>query len=131
MSNGKTILDSLDDFIRKYYKNLVIKGLLYSVALLVTLFIVAVAMEHFGWFGTVVRALIFWILVTATVGVLAFLVLRPLLKMYRLGPRISREQAAVIVGDHFPEVRDKLLNLLQLQSLPQSAESDLLQASIE
>lgn len=131
MSNGKTILDSLDDFIRKYYKNLVIKGLLYSVALLVTLFIAAVAMEHFGWFGTVVRALIFWILVTATVGVLAFLVLRPLLKMYRLGPRISREQAAVIVGDHFPEVRDKLLNLLQLQSLPQSAESDLLQASIE
>ncbi|MCR4659601.1 MAG: DUF4175 family protein [Bacteroidales bacterium] len=130
MSDRNTILDSLDAFIRKYYKNLVIKGLLLSIALLLTLFIIAVAGEHFAYFGTAVRTVIFWLLILSTVVVLAVLVVRPLLQMWSLGPRLSREQAARIVGRHFPEVSDKLLNLLQLQGQAGSAESDLLVASI-
>ena len=130
MNDQNSILDSLDRFIRKYYKNLVIKGLIYSAALLLTLFVVAVLVEHFGYFGTVVRAVIFWTFIVAVVATVAFLVVSPLLKMWNLGPRLSRSQAAVIVGRHFPEVADRLLNLLQLQSQAQSAESDLLQASI-
>ena len=33
----------------------------------------------------------------------------------QLGKRISHEQAAAIIGDHFTDVRDKLLNILQLK----------------
>ena len=111
------IIDRLDEFIRKYYKNRLIRGVLYSVALLLSLLIVVLLLEYFGYFPPVVRAILFWSYVVATLLVLFFFVVVPLAKMYRLGRRISYEQAAVIIGDHFPEVKDKLLNLLQLQQM--------------
>ena len=60
MATDKSILQSLDAFIRKYYKNLLIKGVLYSVALLVTLFLIVVVLEHFGYFSSLVRGILFW-----------------------------------------------------------------------
>ena len=125
------IIDSLDAFIRKYYKNRLIKGLIYSVALLLSLFIVVVLLEYFGYFPPLVRAVLFWLYIAVSVFVLARFVVLPLAKMYRLGHRISYEQAAVIIGNYFPEVKDKLLNLLQLQQMSSSQDSDLLQAGIE
>jgi hypothetical protein len=51
--------------------------------------------------------------------------------MLKLGKHISYEQAASIIGKHFPEVDDRLLNTLQLQSqVNEHTESSLLQASI-
>ena len=127
-----TILGSLDRFIRKYYKNRMIKGALYALGLLLSLFLLMAALEHFGYFSTTVRAFLFWFYVVVGAGVLGYYVLLPLAKMYRLGKVISYEEAARIVGDHFPEVQDKLLNLLQLQQQNQNVGPDtgLLQAAI-
>lgn len=44
---------------------------------------------------------------------------------------ISHEQAAEIVGKHFPEVSDKLKNLLQLSDQKNTTDSDLLIAGID
>jgi hypothetical protein len=56
----------------------------------------------------------------------------PFSKMAKLGKQISHEQAAVIVGKHFPEVSDKLLNILQLRHHADSHESrELALASID
>jgi hypothetical protein len=80
------------------------------------------------------RGLIFWTgLAAVTVVTVGFIVL-PLLKMIGLGKRIGREEAARIIGRHFPEVSDKLLNLLQLMDVKDSVqkeENDLLLAAIE
>ena len=133
MEKKDTILDSLDRFIRKYYKNRMIKGMLYALGLLSSLFVLMAVLEHFGYFGTAVRAFLFWFYVAAGAGVLGYYVLLPLAKMYRLGRVISYEEAARIVGSHFPEVRDKLLNLLQLQQAgngQQAVDGELLQAAI-
>jgi hypothetical protein len=62
---------------------------------------------------------------------MAFYVVSPLLKMWRLGRRISYDEAASIIGSHFPEVSDKLLNLLQLQQMDETTGNELLTASIE
>ena len=121
----------MDGFIRKYYKNKLLKGLLLAAAILLLLFIAVVVLEHFGWFGTVVRTVFFWLFIASMAGVLGVYVVSPLLKMLRLGRRISYETAAEIIGRHFPEVSDKLLNLLQLQQMGGIAESDLLESSIE
>ena len=51
--------------------------------------------------------------------------------MGRLGKQISHEQAANIIGKHFPEISDKLLNILQLKKQPDSnASRELIDASI-
>ena len=130
MDGNRDILQALDAFIRKYYKNLLLRGVLYAVGIVVTIFLALVMLEHFGWLSRLGRGLIFWGGLTAVAAVVAWFVVRPLLKMYGLGNRISREEASRIVGKHFPEVSDKLLNLLQLMS-DHSVHSDLLLAAIE
>ena len=133
MKPAEDILRALDAFIRKYYKNLLVKGILYAVAIVGVLFLAAVLLEHFGWLSRVVRGLIFWGGLAAVAAVAAWFVVRPLLKMAGLGKRIGHKEAARIVGRHFPEVSDRLLNLLQLmdEGSAQGAESDLLLAAIE
>ena len=108
------ILQALDAFIRKYYKNLLLKGVLCAVGIVLTLYLAAVLLEHFGWLSRTGRALLFWGGLAAVLAVVGWLVLRPLLKMAGLGHRLGRDEAARIIGRHFPEVSDKLLNLLQL-----------------
>ena len=137
MPQHTDILQALDAFIRKYYKNLLLKGALYAVGIVGALFLAAVLLEHFGWLSTLGRALLFWGGLAAVAGVTGWFIVRPLLKMHGLGQRISREDAAQIIGKHFPEVSDKLLNLLQLQEkITQNSEfriqnSELLAAAIE
>ena len=114
MNTSNDILQALDAFIRKYYKNLLVRGVLYAVGIVLTLFLAAVLLEHFGWLSPLGRGILFWTGIAAVVAVVAWLVARPLLKMHGLGRRIGRDEAARIIGRHFPEVSDKLLNLLQL-----------------
>ena len=138
MKGQQDILQALDEFIRKYYKNLLIKGVLYAVGIVLTLFLAAVLLEHFGWLSSLARGLIFWVGIAAVAVVLAWFVVRPLLKMHGLGKRISHDEAARIIGKHFPEVSDKLLNLLQLMEGERlkvkgerCVDSDLLLAAVE
>ena len=133
--NSTDILNALDAFIRKYYKNLVVRGGLYAVGIVATLFLVAVLVEHFGWFPSPVRAMLFWGGLAVVLAVVAWLVVRPLLKMHGLGKRISRAAAARIVGRHFSEIDDRLLNLLQLMDSDRASldegQRQLLLAAIE
>ena len=128
MSHRDDILQALDAFIRKYYKNLLVRGLLYAVAIVGVLFLAAVLLEHFGWLSSMARGLIFWGGLAAMACVVAWYIVRPLLKMAGMGKRLSHAEAARIVGKHFPEVSDKLLNLLQLMEEEENgkrkAESD-------
>ena len=131
MTSASPIIDKLDLFIRKYYKNKLLKGLLLSAALVMAIFIVMVVFEHFGYFGITVRTILFWLFICSLVAIVGFYIVVPLLKMFQLGKRISYDEAAKIIGDHFPEVSDKLLNLLQLQQMGSVADNELLNASIE
>ncbi|MBR6991543.1 MAG: hypothetical protein IKH97_04910 [Bacteroidales bacterium] len=131
MQRQDSIRRNLDQFIRKYYKNRMIKGIIYALALLLSLFLVMALLEHFGYFGTTVRAILFWCYLLASVCLLVYYVFVPLAKMFRLGKVISYEEAAKIIGRHFPEVQDKLLNLLQLQENGDVSSDDLLAAAIE
>lgn len=67
----------------------------------------------------------------ATAALIAWVII-PLTKMAKLGKVISHEQAAAIVGRHFPEISDKLLNILQLKRQSDTHSSrELIAASID
>ncbi|MEE3413281.1 MAG: hypothetical protein VZQ58_05340, partial [Bacteroidales bacterium] len=134
MSNK--IIDKLNDFIRSYYKNLVIRGLIYSLLLLAVFFVLLALVEYFGWQGQLTRTIIFYSYITLALGVLVFWVFIPLAKIFSIGKTISHKQAAKIIGNHFVDIKDKLLNLLELQELAQANEENtvgntLLAAAIE
>ncbi|WP_448636154.1 hypothetical protein [Pedobacter panaciterrae] len=52
-----------------------------------------------------------------SVAVISFLIIKPALSYFKLSKNLSIEEAATLIGDHFFNVKDKLLNTLQLQAL--------------
>ena len=132
MSNNYQILiNKLDAFIRKYYKNRLLKGGIYSVGLLLFAFIMFTTIEYFGQFGTSGRTILFYSFILITAYLLVNYVVIPLSKLYRFGKVINHNQAADIIGNHFDEVKDKLINVLQLERKAIQHSSSLLLASID
>ena len=130
-SEQNILILKLDEFIRKYYKNQLIKGLLYTSGLLVAAFLFLVVAEYFAEFGTTTRTILFYSFLIASGFVLFKYIVIPVLKLNKLGSVISYDEAANIVGTHFNNINDKLLNTLQLQRNSGSILSpDLLTASI-
>lgn len=115
-SSENILIQKLDEFIRRYYKNQLIKGSIYSSGILLTAFLSVVFLEYFGEFNTVIRSILFFGFLTATSVVLVRYIVVPLLKLNKIGNVISYDQAAAIIGNHFSNVQDKLINVLQLQN---------------
>lgn len=131
MENYRLLVEKLDQFIRKYYVNQLIRGSLYSIGLILVLFLVMAVLEYNFYFSTSVRKALLFSFAGVSVLALGGWVFLPLLRYFRLGSVISHEQAAQIIGNHFSNVKDKLLNVLQLRQQADNAESkELILASI-
>ena len=130
--NYNLLIQKLDSFIRKFYINKLIKGSLYSLGLLLGLFLLFNILEHNFYFDKGVRKAIFWGFIAISVAALGYWVILPLAHYFRLGSVISHKKAASIIGSHFSGVQDKLLNVLQLKEQEgTSSQKELLYASIE
>ncbi len=131
LSSYDVLVDKLDTFIRKYYINKIIRGSLYAVALIIGLFLLFSLLEHQFFFGKGVRKLFFFGFIGTFLFALSYWVIAPILKYFRLGKTIDHEQAASIIGNHFTDVQDKLLNILHLKRQSESmADTTLIEASI-
>lgn len=127
MSENK-VYDKIDGFIRKYYQNELLKGLLIFSSILLLAYFLVTSFEYFGRLSSFYRTILFY----GFVGLMGFYfyqkVLTPVFKLFRIQKGLSQEEAAVLIGKHFKSVDDKLLNTLQL--LKQSSDNELLLASI-
>ncbi|HMO39799.1 MAG TPA: DUF4175 domain-containing protein [Saprospiraceae bacterium] len=129
--NYQLLVEKLDQFIRKYYINQLIRGTLYSVGLVVLLFLVMSVLEYYFYFGSGTRRVLFYSFIGISSIALIQWVFLPVLSYFRLGSVISHEQAAGIIGNHFADVKDKLLNVLQLRSqADKDANKELIMASV-
>ena len=131
--NYSLLIEKLDSFIRKYYLNRLIRGSLYSIGFILLAFLFISLMENYFYFSAVVRKTMFYSFLLGSAGALGYWVIAPLLQYFHLGKVISHEQAAGIIGDHFTDVKDKLLNILQLRAQAESKtdQKDLILASID
>ena len=129
MSTFKNIQDKLEQFIKKYYTNELIRGIILFFSIGLLYFLITLLVEYYLWLSTAGRALLFWTFVVVEVFLFARFIVFPLAKLFRLQKGLDYFQASKIIGNHFPEVSDKLLNVLQLKQ--NSEQSELLLASIE
>ena len=127
------LLNKLDTFIRKYYKNKMYKGLILAISILLASFILVTILEYFGHFSILIRTFIFYSYILINLFLLVIYVLIPVLKLYRIGSVLSHKQASEIIGKHFPDVNDKLLNTLQLKQFQNqnTYNQTLVEASIQ
>ena len=119
----------LKAFKRKFYLNLLVRGLLVAGGLLLTFFVAFNGLEYFLYLPTVVRAGLLFGFIGLVVYSFAHWIWTPLAALTNLRRLLSDEQAARRVGELFPEVQDRLLNALQLQG--QALHNALIAASLE
>jgi len=129
MGEFTKIQQKLQQFSRKYYTNELIKGSILFVSLGLLYLFFTLFIEYFLWLKPTARTILFWLFIVVEVFLLFRFICFPIFKIIGLQKGISFEEASKIIGNHFPEVQDKLLNVLQLQQTNQ--QSDLLVASIE
>jgi hypothetical protein len=131
-------------FVRKYYRNQMLRGVLLLLGVWPVGFLVVAGLEAVGHFGTGVRTGLFYGFALFSMGVVYAWVLTPALRLLRIGSVLSEDEAARIVGRHFSDIEDRLVNTLQLErralakgsptgeadSIESSGAGDLLLASI-
>ena len=132
MENTNSILkEKLTRFIRKYYVNQLLKGVLIFIAFSLAFFVFVSVFEHFGRFSTTVRTVLFVSLISVFGFTFWKYIAISLFKLLDFGKRITNEQAAIIIGKHFPNIKDKLLNTLELQNQNIFSNNALVIASID
>lgn len=119
----------LESFIRKYYTNELLRGVILFFAFGLLYFLLTLLIEYFFWLSPAGRTVLFWAFIAVEIGLLAKFVVLPLTRLFKLAKGINFKDAAGIIGNHFPEVSDKLINTLQLKS--EANGSELMLASIE
>ncbi len=131
--NYELLIGKINTFIRKYYLNNLLRGLIFLGAGLFSAYVVITLSEYFGNFNTLFRTILFYFFIVLNLGLLAWLVIPSLLAWLRLGKTLTHDEAAEIIGKHFSDVNDKLLNTLQLkkQAIDDERHRELIEASID
>lgn len=129
MDRYQNILEKLNHFTKRYYTKMLVKGVLLFSALGLLFFLVILGVEYFLWLNTTGRLILFLIFIGVEMFLLFKYIASPLFYLFRLKKGISNKQASLMIGKHFPEVGDRLYNLLDLAE--DRARSELLLASIE
>ncbi len=130
LSSYESLISKLSNFITKYYQNLILKGVILSVILITSSLIIFPLLESAFWFDQIYRYILFYTILILFLLILFFLIIIPLLKIFNIGKRLSEEEASRIIGSHFSEISDKLLNVIQLNN-QKSDNLELIKACIE
>ncbi|MGK0414930.1 MAG: chemotaxis protein histidine kinase CheA, partial [Polaribacter sp.] len=128
MSAYKNIEQKSHQFARKFYTNELIKGIILFFSLGLFYFFFTLFLEYFLWLKPTARTFLFWLFIVVEVFLFIKFILIPVAMLIGFRKGISLEDASKIIGNHFPEVQDKLLNILQLKG--NEEQSDLILASI-
>lgn len=129
MNNYQYILSKLEGFTKKHYTKILIKGGVLFLVLGLLFFLVILGVEYFLWLNSNGRLLLLLAFIAVEMILLFRYILSPLFYLLKLKKGITNKQASLIIGKHFPDVDDKLYNLLELAE--DKGQSELLIASIE
>ena len=130
---NEELKDRLDAFVRKYHRNEMLRGSLILSASLPVAWLVVIGLEAVGRFDTEVRTALFYLFLASVVMVAFRYLFLPGLRLLRLRSGMDHAEAAKIIGRHFPDIEDRLLNTLQLQTHANSVDpgsQELILASI-
>ena len=131
-SYNNVLLDKIESFIKKFYLNKLIQGCLIGSVLLILTFLIINGIEYISWASSRIRLILLISLITLFSIVVCFYFITPLINLIRFRKKMSNEQAAVLIGKFFPEIKDKLLNTLQLTNdIKNNSGNELLIATIE
>jgi hypothetical protein len=129
-SNIEEILIKLKAYKRKYYLNKIVKGLIVNMAVLLFILLISSWLEYSFQMSSFARTIIFSLSSLIVFYFFLLYLLFPSFHLLKNGQHLSDFKAARQIGKYFPEISDKLLNIIQLNELS-SKENSLIAASID
>ncbi|MGB5236056.1 MAG: hypothetical protein WBN59_00375, partial [Flavobacteriaceae bacterium] len=128
MTAYEHIIGKLLRFSRRYYAKVLIKGIILFLALGFLFFLATLSVEYFLWLNSTGRLALLVGFLTTEIYLLVRFIIIPVIYLLRIKEGITDRDASRIIGKHFSEVDDKLINLLELAE--DRNKSELLLASI-
>jgi len=116
-NNYNDLLRKIDEFIRKFYLNKILRGSIYASAILLALYLLVFLSLYYLNPTAGFKTFVFFAYLLIGIFLVGFLIVKPLLAMLKLGKHLTLDEASVIIGNHFSDIKDKLLNTLQLHHL--------------
>ncbi|MBB2150170.1 DUF4175 family protein [Pedobacter gandavensis] len=116
-SNYELLISKVNEFTQKFYLNKLLRGSIYAATFLLALYLVLFLLVYYTQPGVSIKTFLFFSSIALSILVIVFWVVKPALSYFKLSKNLSIEQAATLIGDHFFNVKDKLLNTLQLKAL--------------
>ena len=130
MQEYNKLINQIKAYRKKFYINQLLKGGLVGSALIFGAFLIINFLEFVGRFSTNTRAVLLFTFIGIALYTLFFLIIKPIFYLYNINKPLSDTEAAQHIGNFFPNIKDKLLNTLQLATQKPSEDNKLLTASI-
>ena len=127
-SGTEKISEKIGSFRSRYYKNLFLRGSLLTLTILFLYFLLAALIEYGLWLAPWARFVIV-LSFFATTAYCIYKFLKEPIQFWIAKRGMGDEQSARLIGDFFPGIKDRLVNLIQLVRVKE--ESSLAYASIE
>jgi len=124
----KHVQEKVAHFRRKYYLNTFLKGSLLSAAILVAYFLFASLVEYAFWLDSAFRFSLLILFIAIALFCLYHFLKEPL-RFWFANKGLDDEESARLIGQHLPQVKDRLVNFFQLRT--QAEASPLGAASIK
>ena len=115
---------------RKYFLNKLIKGSIILGAIFLSIYLIINVLEFSFRFDSSFRTVLFFSSILLLFIFLIRWIFYPIYQLLTLDKQLGNEEAAKQIGKYFPEVQDKLLNLLQLEQ-QSDRQNELIIAGIE
>jgi hypothetical protein len=101
-------------------------GSILTLGITSALWLLSTAVEAGFWLGTDARTLLFWAVAAAIVALSIYYLAVPLLRLVGMLPGPTPDHVAQAIGSRFPEIGDRLTNLLDLSEGRRSYAPDAL-----
>jgi hypothetical protein len=115
--NFNILVHKLKLFRRKYYFYKMVKGVLLTLLISILLYTILSVVEYFAYLPSLARTFIFYAGIVFLFGMVLQFVLIPFFQLIRVFRQLNDENLNQIIVRHFPEIKDKLLNILELSRL--------------
>ncbi len=131
-NNYKQFVDKLNSYIKKFYFYQLIRGLILFLVVALVYFVFVSTLEYFNFFNPNVKLLIVVFTLILTFFIFIYFLVIPIVKLIGLGKRLNYYDVSSLVNKTYPEIRDRLINIVELAEKGDSLYSnELKNASID
>ena len=122
--NYKQFVDKLNSYIRKFYLYQLIRGLMLFILLIIVYWGSIALLEYFSYFNPKIKLSIAVFTVLLTLFIFIYFIVKPFIKLLGLGKVLTFYDVSTHLSKKYPEIKDRLINIIELSNEAHSNYSD-------